>query len=149
MCCDRIVMIAFLFLATAVALAGCGKDGQTASSPQLKKWQAPALPSREQELILNRAVELMKASGKWQGYPLESMGFDDERKQWKCVFSERKPDAGYAVFIKDQNATRIDILLLPPLWTKYERKESSNEPQHARYVSKPADRDAQRSHDGD
>ena len=103
-----------LSLAAAVILAGCGRNAQTVSTPQPEKWKAPALPEKQQELILDRAVELMKESGKWQGYPLESIGFDEKRKQWKLAFSSGKPDGGYNVFIADENAERIDILLFPP-----------------------------------
>jgi hypothetical protein len=114
------------FLLSAVVLTGCAGDLQTVSDQELRTWQAPVLPDARQELILNRAVELMKESGKWQGYPFRSIGFDEDRKQWKLEFSGGKPDEGYDVFIANEQADRIDIRLLPPMWTEYERKKSSN-----------------------
>ena len=90
-------------------------------------WKVPALPEKQQELILNRAIELMNESGKWQGYPLQSIEYDEERKQWRLAFSSGQPDAGYHVFISDAKAERIDVLLFPPMWTEYERKKTSNQ----------------------
>jgi len=116
-----------LFLASAMILSGCGRDVQTVSHPQPEEWEAPNLPELQQELILGRAVELMKESGHWQGYPMKSLGFDKKRNQWKLEFSSGKPDGGYHVFIADEKAERIDILLFPPMWTEYERKKSSNQ----------------------
>jgi len=124
---EEIMKQLILFVVVAVVLTGCGRNVQTASTPEPKQWEAPALPEKQQELILTRAVELMKESGKWQGYPLKSMGFDNERKQWKLEFSSDKPDGGYHIFIADEKADRIDILLFPPMWTEYERKKSSNQ----------------------
>jgi hypothetical protein len=62
-------------LATAYFL-GCAKSPSVPPAPQSNSWQVPALPERQQELILTRAVELMRESGHWQGYPLTSLGFD-------------------------------------------------------------------------
>ncbi len=107
-------------------LLGCARSSSVPATPQGDSWQAPELPERQQELILARGVELMRESGHWQGYPLTSLGFDKERKQWKLMFSDNRPDAGYAVFIENENATQIDILLFPPMWTKYERTNTSN-----------------------
>jgi hypothetical protein len=53
------------------------------------------------------------------------------------MFSDNRPDAGYAVFIENENATRIDILLFPPMWTKYERKNTSNHTSDG--IRQPAD----------
>ncbi len=115
-----------LVMLIAVALIGCGGKVKTTSSSQSEGWHARALPEKQQELMLNRVVELMRESNHWQGYPLESIGFDEARKQWEFIFSDNRPDAGYAVFIEDENATRIEILLFPPVWTQYERQGPSN-----------------------
>lgn len=115
-----------LTLVATVSLLGCTRTAQEVTPPQRDAWQAPALPEKGQELILDRAVQLMRESGRWQGYPLRSLGFDKQRKQWKLVFGTDRPDEGYAVFIDNENAERIDILLLPPVWTKYERTKASN-----------------------
>lgn len=117
-------------LLTAAVLTGCGTQPQSGSRVQSTERQAPALPEKQQELIVRRAVALMRESGHWQGYPLTSLGFDERRKQWKLQFSNGKPDGGYHVFIADEKSERIDILLFPPMWTKYERQRSSTNGSH-------------------
>lgn len=107
-------------------ILGCAQRPPISVTKQGVTRETPTLPERQQELILARAVELMQESGHWQGYPLESLGFDKERRQWRLLFSDSKPDSGYAVFIESENATGIDILLFPPMWTKYERQNASN-----------------------
>jgi len=121
-----------LLVLFTIIFAGCGRNASSPSSPQVansaipEEWKAPALPEKQQEQILGRAVELMKEAGHWQGYPLESIEFDEKRQQWRLEFSNGKPDEGYHVFIADEKADRIDILLFSPMWTEYERKETSN-----------------------
>lgn len=126
-----------LAVVAAVSLLGCTRTAQEAAPPQLDAWQAPALPQKGQELILDRAVQLMRESGRWQGYPLRSLGFDKQRRQWQLVFGTDRPDEGYVVFIDNENAERIDILLLPPMWTTYERKQSSTNTSDG--IRQPAD----------
>ena len=77
-----------------------------------------------EKLMLGRVVQLLRESGYWRGYPLQSVKRDMKRQQWEFLFSDGRTDSGYAAFITDENSERIDILLFPPMWTKYERKKS-------------------------
>ena len=80
-----------------------------------------------QKKILDRIIELYKETI-FSAKPFRSLQFDEKRKQWEAYFGTDKPDDGYFVYINDENATSIDILLLPPVWTKYERKQTPNQP---------------------
>jgi len=73
------------------------------------------------KLMLNHVVELLRESGYWRGYPLQSVKRDSKRQQWEFMFGDGRPDGGYAAYLTDETSDRIDILLLPPMWTKYER----------------------------
>ncbi len=115
-----------LIVLVAFAITSCGESRPPSSGPQSDSWQAPELPEKQQELVLDRIVELVRESGHWQDYPLQSLGFDKDRQQWKAEFGDGRPDAGYHVFIADEKSEQIDILLFPPTWTKYERKKPSN-----------------------
>jgi len=74
------------------------------------------------KLMLDQVVGLLRESGYWRDYPLRSVKYDAERRQWAFLFSDGRSDAGYAAYIADGTSERIDILLFPPMWTKYERR---------------------------
>ncbi len=96
---------------------------KTRSAPGKQGATMPLTP--KQEAMLKRVTELLKESGHWYpDYPLESVKFDKKRGQWMFLFSGSYVDAGVAGFITDENSDRIDILLFPPMWTKYERKQT-------------------------
>lgn len=136
----KAIMKLIAAMLAVVCLFGCAKTQPDSASSQDNSWQAPALPEKQQILILDRAVDLMRESGHWQGYPLRSLGFDKARNQWRLVFGTDKPDEGYAVFIDNVDSDRIDICLLPPVWIKYERKKASNNPPHPSSQGSQGDR---------
>ena len=114
--------ILLLFLCGPVAYASddAGTNHvQTALQPATNLVQLTDI----QKNVLDRTLELAKEA-KLPDKPFRSLKFDEKRKQWASVFGTGKPDDGYVVYITDETATRIDILLLPPMWTQYERKQA-------------------------
>jgi predicted small lipoprotein YifL len=113
-------------LVTVALVAGCNQKPQEIA-PAAKNGSHPRLDPK-QEAMLSKVKELLQESGHWRPeYPLESVTFDEKRGQWQFLFGDNRPDSGIAAYISDETAERIDILLFPPLWTKYERKKSSNQ----------------------
>jgi hypothetical protein len=100
------------------SLARDGDDGlRRAAAAALDEIRAQEATKR----MLPRVEELLREAGYWRDYPLHSVRWDVRRGQWEFLFVTGCPDAAYAAYITDETSERIDILLFPLMWTKYER----------------------------
>ena len=113
---------------TALTLTSVGCRREPHREDSASTTQPSTNLTARQQAMLKRVTQLLHESGHWDDrYPLHSIAFDEARRQWMFLFSDLKPDSGLAAFISDENAEQIDILLFPPMWTRYERKTPSNQ----------------------